>query len=1653
MNIDEMPVGQHTAMEIPEYITEEKPIETSNLPLIDRLTSKITKLRLEAFNELYKLFTEASHSDPIFGLYSSSFSKYLSDSHPSAQERAMDCLLLLVTKSRETLPDVQSLVTVLIEKGFTSTKNGVRNKASSCLSNIGQLENTAGVIYESIIELVKSKNFKVSIAGIRALTELLANFGSLIYPIQPTLKIIVPLGSSTNTGIRSESMNYLKEAYRWIKEGLFPALSGLKESQQEELKTYCATLSNTIAEPKLAISGTLEKKVENPVKIKARKRDTGMDLGKFDEDWCENLLQTKKWSEKRDMLEEVMKVLQDESAKLENYSSITQCLKKLLDNSNIVVVNSALKCLGLLASALKGTFGSSAKNILNSVVQKCKDKKTLTEAQKCMELFIDSFNITEILDDIKDMLGDKSPLMKVHICNWLEKSVIKRMSMEDIVFLTPILGKLTDDASCEVRDAALSCIGTMKATKDCAVLNKMVKEMIPQKQEKIEQMLKSTGEAMDIEVPEEKIRVESVKVKKVQQVKAVNKEEENLEEVIQVLAEKFPSEILEGLSKANWKEKQKSLQTIGQLIEAKTDLEPQHINGLGSLLTARLKSYRESNLVVLKEGIHILTIISSNYSLNAKFLNTVVTPGLIEKLGDVKIAEHTNELLFLIADSVTPKQVTTLIMKRVGTTKNPNTIKGSLTVLDKFIKTYTSTMVPIKAMIEFAKQYMGHTNPQIRNSAIGVLCRMYAEIGEPIKPLLTSELKDSTIKALELELSKTPMEKSTEITRNIKGETEKEWLLKKASKASIMDTLLPRTNIAPMMTSKILSGLTNSGMKQRQEAKDALEKILFVANFKIQATGLSPLFNALKTRMNEPCKNLAKGFISLVGALASSMGSGVRQYAKIILQPLLYNLADKQNAIRVETLQTLDKFAEAAGADCIINAASILLEKDNPELRSGILRWILNHKQELEKADMSPLIRGLVSCMQDRSKDIRTMAEEIIGETVPLVGHEAFMEGIKDLKPTVRETLKVILNKYRVMVPCYNQTKVEAMEDIPINEIACNKEEQKITQPTFHQPVMDFKDTELVLADKVEMKECREEVKQSETIASLLVSALSSFEILKVLNDRIKSDPNSLLSETTQILRWISLKISINILNKPASDFLYSFFSLFISNHITLSDSDASIILPIICDKFSGCNELFSLLCSGVYSPSKVLYFLSEPLEYAPPSVKLECLTNIKHVLISQGRVALEHTDVKVFVRLLSTSEENVRNEAMKLIGEVYKILGEAIWSQLIDVTESQRVQLKLIFNNIGSENNIIKSLKKCSIGEKSGSTTRKSSTLKRSTSRIMKIESLDECLEQLKYGEISNKIDALIYIGEKATFAMDGVSDLIPTHCNEIVAAFTEVMKELFDMGFNEVHLRFIKYFMNVINKICSSKVIVDKLNETELYNIIEQLLVKLLFDGLESLGPNNEGEALMKCINSTILRLLENCQSTRVYCVLIALLRVYTFNTSPNPLLTPSMSSKFPGLIVKCLLKLTKVIEQLIPNMDLARLLLAIHEFLISIPPQPHSMSSNEEIASRIIKTIINEVVKVKREQIWEAYKEVQKHKVPDTHIERWIKVILKSLQVPVTSGQKTNEQVNKRLLSEGSEVLVECKNRLAGLQSSGDIYERINQFKMRMMQKKPN
>lgn len=71
----------------------------------------------------------------------------------------------------------------------------------------------------------------------------------------------------------------------------------------------------------------------------------------------------------------------------------------------------------------------------------------------------------------------------------------------------------------------------------------------------------------------------------------------------------------------------------------------------------------------------------------------------------------------------------------------------------------------------------------------------------------------------------------------------------------------------------------------------------------------------------------------------------------------------------------MDKWAVQIGPEQIINNVVVLLIQENPELRTEALTWIIKNKESIKTSEVKELVKPMVSCLNDKSPNIRNMAE------------------------------------------------------------------------------------------------------------------------------------------------------------------------------------------------------------------------------------------------------------------------------------------------------------------------------------------------------------------------------------------------------------------------------------------------------------------------------------------------------------------------------------------------------------------------------------------------------------------------------------------------------------------------------------------------------
>lgn len=91
--------------------------------------------------------------------------------------------------------------------------------------------------------------------------------------------------------------------------------------------------------------------------------------------------------------------------------------------------------MATLAKGLRKYFAPTVRAQFSNVLSKFRDKKTqmIDETFNTLNEFNYCISIEDVLDDVKEGLGDKAPNMKVNIINWIGKFVEKKIEEKDEV--------------------------------------------------------------------------------------------------------------------------------------------------------------------------------------------------------------------------------------------------------------------------------------------------------------------------------------------------------------------------------------------------------------------------------------------------------------------------------------------------------------------------------------------------------------------------------------------------------------------------------------------------------------------------------------------------------------------------------------------------------------------------------------------------------------------------------------------------------------------------------------------------------------------------------------------------------------------------------------------------------------------------------------------------------------------------------------------------------------------------------------------------------------------------------------------------------------------------------------------------------------------
>jgi len=568
---------------------------------------------------------------------------------------------------------------------------------------------------------------------------------------------------------------------------------------------------------------------------------------------------------------------------------------------------------------------------------------------------------------------------------------------------------------------------------------------------------------------------------------------------------------------------------------------------------------------------------------------------------------------------------------------------------------------------------------------------------------------------------------------------------------------------------------------------------------------------------------------------------------------------------------------------------------------------------------------------------------------------------------------------------------------------------------------------------------------------------------------------------------------------KESLDYIHSLILSLEAAQYSLLDFEATVLIACLIPKLgtsqrnfqATLHKVFQKLTS-VYPPSRISVFLLHGMNSTNPQTRMECIEVLAKIIQISGPNILTQKDIKVFGRLLGHNDSNIRAKSMNVILELGKHMGEdvlaiiekdappsyieeirgTIQAQPVKTEEeNQDTQMheehesephQPLYNPTSPNKlpGVIANFSKQQAQVQNGgennegkeAEVNQEDTNNQVLSKKIDPEQFDRSIYMLVNGSVTTKLDALLLIHDVATSEDEETKQFFKERVDPLMQALRSVLSEVFEKPRKDIPAKFLIYFLNMTHKLCSIRVFLKNITEDNLREFSEEILNRLLSEdeGKEAKPEDKqldkaENESLVKTLNSTMLRILENSDPNDMFCVLFDLLiknrkRIHNY-------------SKIIGLIIKCILKLTKALEQLVNVIQPEKILLKSHMYLLEFGTDPAKLG--EDIGIKTIKTILNELVKLYRENIWEFYAQsIQTHPRQDNYIHRWITVILRPLiNNPTISPRFPNQTSPRGRGAPGDRTIPEEMSANGGNQHGQNELETRQQMRAMGLQNRMN
>ncbi|XVE91320.1 hypothetical protein DITRI_Ditri20bG0144200 [Diplodiscus trichospermus] len=516
---------------------------------------------------------------------------------------------------------------------------------------------------------------------------------------------------------------------------------------------------------------------------------------------------------------------------------------------------------------------------------------------------------------------------------------------------------------------------------------------------------------------------------------------------------------------------------------------------------------------------------------------------------------------------------------------------------------------------------------------------------------------------------------------------------------------------------------------------------------------------------------------------------------------------------------------------------------------------------------------------------------------------------------------------------------------------------------------------------------------------------------LEMLQKALPSIGKEIIEVLDILLRWFVLqfcKSNTTCLLKVL-EFLPELFDSLKGEAYALTESEAAIFLPCLIEKvghnIEKVREKMRDLTKQIvqmYSATKCYPYILEGLRSKNNRTRIECVDLVGFLIDHHGaEISGQLKSLQIVASLTTERDGEIRKAALNTLATGYKILGEDIWRYVGKLTDAQKSMLDDRFKwkvremekkREGRPGEARAALRR-SVRENGPDVAEQSGEIPQSVSgSILARKSYgqpdlnmerhliprvlvgvsgptnwNEALDIISFGSPEQSVEGMKVVCHELTQATNdpegSLIDELIKDADRLVSCLANKVAKTFDFSLTGASSRSCKYVLNTLMQTFQNKRLAHAVKENTLDDLITELLLWLLDERVPHM---DDGSQLLKALNVLMLKILDNADRTSSFVVLINLLRPLDPSRWPSPATNETFAArnqKFSDLVVKCLIKLTKVLQSTIYDVDLDRILQSIHVYLQELGMEEiRRRAGADDKPLRMVKTVLHELVKLR-------------------------------------------------------------------------------------------